>query len=88
MVYENQLVCYYSDQRDPLYGQKLVHQVTNDSQTWGPVVNDVTYDNSTYRPGMAIISKLPTGDYFYTYEFYGAVECKRPYLLLNRAQAE
>ena len=76
MIYKDQLVCYYSDQRDPLYGQKLVHQVTNDNQTWGPVVNDVTYDNSTYRPGMTIVSKLPTDEYIMTYEFYGAVESK------------
>ena len=25
-VYDGQLVCYYSDQRDPQHGQKLVHQ--------------------------------------------------------------
>ena len=74
MVYENQLVCYYSDQRDPRYGQKLVHQVTTTLETWGPVVNDVFYSNATYRPGMPIISQLPDNNYFMTYEFYGAVE--------------
>lgn len=73
-MYQSQMVVYYSDQRDPLYGQKLVHQVSPDLLTWGPVVNDVAYSNSTFRPGMTTVSEMPFGQYIMTYEFYGAPE--------------
>ncbi|KAK7943352.1 uncharacterized protein PG986_012465 [Apiospora aurea] len=56
MVFDNQLVCYYSDQRDPKYGQKLVHQTTTDLKTWGSIVDDVRDDaNYAARPGMPAI---------------------------------
>jgi hypothetical protein len=41
MVYNNQLICYYSDERDPSYNQKLVYQATSDLVNWGSVVNVV-----------------------------------------------
>ena len=74
MMYQGQMVIYYSDQRDPKHGQKLVHQVSSDLENWGPVIDDVAYGNYTFRPGMPIVSELPLGNYIYTYEFYGAVE--------------
>ncbi|KAF2151185.1 glycoside hydrolase family 93 protein [Myriangium duriaei CBS 260.36] len=75
MVYKNQLVCFYSDQRDFTHnGQKLVHQTSTDLVNWGSVVNDVAYNNTDWRPGMTTVSALPNGKYIMTYEFYGAVE--------------
>ncbi|KAF2770370.1 BNR/Asp-box repeat protein [Teratosphaeria nubilosa] len=74
LMYEGQLVIYYSDQRDPAYGQKLVHQVTSDLVTWGPVVDDVAYSTYDDRPGMTTVSALPNGQWIITYEFYGAPE--------------
>ncbi|KAL1310809.1 hypothetical protein AAFC00_001048 [Neodothiora populina] len=79
MVYESQIVCFYSDQRDPLHGQKLVHQVSSDLHSWGEIVNDVRYDNYTFRPGMTTVARLPGQNdsepkYIMTYEFYGAPE--------------
>ncbi|EME42452.1 glycoside hydrolase family 93 protein [Dothistroma septosporum NZE10] len=74
MEYQGNLVYYYSDQRDPGAGQKLVHQVTSDLVTYGPVVDDVKYGTYDWRPGMTSISHLPNGSYILTYEFYGAVE--------------
>ncbi|KAK8206696.1 hypothetical protein M8818_004530 [Zalaria obscura] len=74
MEYNNSLVCYYSDQRDPAHGQKLVHQVTTDLVHWGSIVNDVAYSNYTFRPGMTTVVQLANGSYIMTYEFYGAVE--------------
>ncbi|RMZ69237.1 BNR Asp-box repeat domain [Pyrenophora seminiperda CCB06] len=38
---------------------KLAHQTTKDLKTWGPVVNDVAYDDETWRPGMTVITYLP-----------------------------
>jgi len=74
MLYNNKIVCYYSDQRDPTAGQKLVHQISSDLVHWGPIVDDVKYGNYTYRPGMTTVSELPLGNWIMTYEFYGAVE--------------
>ncbi len=71
MLYDNQLVVYYSDQRDPLHGQKLVHQTTTDLKTWTPAVDDVSYTNFTSRPGMTTVTQLPDGNYIMTYEYGG-----------------
>ena len=70
-LYEHQVVCYYSDQRDPLHGQKLAHQVTTDLATWGPVVNDVAYPTYADRPGMTIITALPDGNWMLVHEYPG-----------------
>jgi hypothetical protein len=56
--YDGQLVAYYSDQRDPLHGQKLAHQTSRDMIHWGPVVNDVAYDLYEARPGMTVIDYI------------------------------
>ena len=74
MLYNGQIVCYYSDQRDPEAGQKLVHQVSSDLVHWGEIVDDVKYSTYDWRPGMTTVSQLPLGNWIMTYEFYGAVE--------------
>jgi hypothetical protein len=71
MVYQNQLVCYYSDQRDSAHGQKMVHQVSTNGLSWGGVVNDVTYSAYTARPGMPTVAALPNGKWIMTYEYGG-----------------
>lgn len=71
MLYKNKLICYYSDQRDPAYGQKMVHQTTTDLKSWGPVVNDVRYPRYTDRPGMPTVALLPNGKYILAYEYGG-----------------
>lgn len=71
LLYEGQIVIFYSDQRDPNYGQKLVHQVSRDLVHWGPPVDDVAYPTYTDRPGMTTVTHLPNGKYMMTYEFGG-----------------
>ena len=72
MMYDGQLVLYYSDQRDnETYSQKLVHQTTTDLKNWDDLVDDVTHDDYYQRPGMPTVAQLPTGDYIYVYEFGG-----------------
>lgn len=71
LLHRNRLVCYYSDQRDPRYGQKLVHQVTHDLRTWGPVVDDFTSPVYTDRPGMTTVAALPGGRWIMTNEAGG-----------------
>jgi hypothetical protein len=70
----SRLIVYYSDQRDPLHGQKLVHQVSTDGVNWGPVVDDVAVPAYSARPGMATVAQLPNGNYVMTYEYGGAAE--------------
>lgn len=74
MMYQGEMIYYYSDQRDPDHGQKLVHQTSSDLLSWGEVVDDVAYETYDWRPGMTTVSLLPNGSYFLTYEFFGAVE--------------
>ncbi|KAK6435690.1 hypothetical protein LTR95_008125, partial [Oleoguttula sp. CCFEE 5521] len=76
LIFDGELVLYYSDQRDPtnILGQKMVHQTTTDLRTWGPVVDDIVYANDTWRPGMPIVSEMPFGNWIMTFEFFGAVE--------------
>ncbi|KFY39502.1 hypothetical protein V494_03935 [Pseudogymnoascus sp. VKM F-4513 (FW-928)] len=70
LPYEGTLGLFYSDQRDPLHGQKLAHQESDNLEDWGPVVNDVAYLNYTDRPGMTSIAHIPTVDkWIFTYEF-------------------
>jgi len=73
------LTVFYSDQRDPAHGQKLVHQTTTDGLTWGPVVDDVRYSNFTARPGMPTIAQLKDGNWIMTYEYVNdPCECGVP----------
>ena len=74
MEYNNQIITYYSDQRDPDHGQKMVHQVSTDLVNWGDIVDDVAYDTYDFRPGMPTVALLPNGQYILTYEFHGAAE--------------
>lgn len=71
LLYKGELICFYSDQRDPLHGQKMVHQTTKDGKTWGPVVNDVRYDVYTARPGMPVVAQLKDGNWIMVYEYGG-----------------
>ncbi len=68
LLHGDRLICYYSDQRDPRYGQKLVHQTSRDLRSWGPVVDDVTDPEYLQRPGMPTVAALPDGQWIMTYE--------------------
>ncbi|GAB7365732.1 hypothetical protein MBLNU230_g7069t1 [Neophaeotheca triangularis] len=81
-TYEGKLIVYYADQREDradipegvisderTLGQKLVHQVTEDLLNWGPVVDDVRYEDPRQRPGMPIITELPNGKWFFSFEW-------------------
>ncbi|KAI1102037.1 glycoside hydrolase family 93 protein [Jackrogersella minutella] len=71
LLKNGKLIYYYSDQRDPAHGQKIVHQTSTDLLTWGDVVDDVAYDTYSQRPGMPVLALLPNGQYIYTYEYGG-----------------
>jgi hypothetical protein len=74
MMWQGKMVVYYSDQRDPTAGQKLVHQVSSDLVHWEDPVDDVKHSTFSFRPGMTTVSELPFNQFMLTYEFFGAVE--------------
>ncbi|KAJ3788502.1 BNR/Asp-box repeat protein [Lentinula aff. detonsa] len=80
MLFGDEMIVYYSDQRDPDHGQKLVHQTSTDLLTWETPVDDVEYDVFDDRPGMTTVALLPNGSYIMTYEFFGAPEASFAYL--------
>jgi len=69
MVVNNKLYCFYSDERDAAYSQKLGHQSTTDGLNWSTEVNDVAV--SGQRPGMVVVTQMPNGSYLMTYEIVG-----------------
>ncbi|RCW40317.1 hypothetical protein DFP97_1378, partial [Paenibacillus prosopidis] len=79
LVADNKLIVYYSDQRDPKYGQKIVHQTSTDGINWGPVVDDVTSSLYIDRPGMPVVAQMGNGNYIMTYEECGVKNCNVAY---------
>lgn len=70
LMYNNQLILYYSDQRDPAHAQKLSHVITDDLKTWSDPVDDVAVATYGTRPGMATVAYIETtGKYIMTYEY-------------------
>jgi hypothetical protein len=50
---------YYSDQRDPKYGKKLVQQIIEgDFDSWEPPVDMVASDTNEDRPGRLVVTKV------------------------------
>ena len=70
MMWQGKIIVYYSDQRDPAHGQKLVRQISSDLLTWGHPVDDVAYSTYDFRPGIATVAEMPFGQYIMTYEFW------------------
>lgn len=69
LLHRDRLVCYYSDQRDPGYGQKLAHQTSKDLRHWGPVVDDAVGTDYSQRPGMTTVAQVHHSLWIMTYEF-------------------
>jgi hypothetical protein len=78
LLHRNKLICYYSDQRDPNFGQKLAHQTSTDLRTWGPVVDDATGTSYAERPGMTTVAQLRGNLWIMTYEFGEPVDPDNP----------
>ncbi|MDP4502009.1 RICIN domain-containing protein [Nonomuraea turcica] len=77
------LVCYYSDERQKSSGilQAVVYRRSTDGGlTWGPVTNVAAVGNSSDRPGMITVTRLPNGKYLAAYEVVN-----RPSQSLNTA---
>lgn len=71
LLHRDRLICYYSDQRDPKYGQKLSHQTSTDLRQWGPVVTDSVGTDYSQRPGMATVAQVHDSLWIMTHEAGG-----------------
>ncbi len=72
-AYENgKLYCFYSDEQDPKYNQRLVYKSTSDLKKWSEPVNVTAYDTEKYRPGMVALTKMGNGKWALAYELVGA----------------
>lgn len=72
IMYEDQLVCFFSDQRDPAHAQKLAYKTTRNLKTWSAEVNAVAQPAYADRPGMATVAHIEsTGKYIMTFEYCG-----------------
>lgn len=67
-VYDGQVLVYYSDQRDPLHGQKISLQTSEDLTTWGGIINATAYAEYKLRPGMATVTQIGNGSWILSYE--------------------
>ncbi|HEX5205010.1 MAG TPA: sialidase family protein [Actinoplanes sp.] len=71
LLHKDRLICYYSDQRDPKYGQKLAHQTSRDLRHWGPVVDDAVGTDYDQRPGMTTVAQVHDRLWILTHEAGG-----------------
>jgi hypothetical protein len=65
---DDALVMFWSDETDPCCSQKLAQIRTYDGMAWQDRQNTVAGTSHSSRPGMAVVSKTPSGKYFMTYE--------------------
>lgn len=79
---DGKLVCYYSDERQKSSGalQTVCLRASEDGITWGNLANVAAITNTSDRPGMITVTKLPNGTYMATYEVVN-----RPSISLNNA---
>ncbi len=71
------LAMFVSDETDPCCSQKLVKMRTHDLVNWSSKQDTVAGRSPNDRPGMAVVSRLPDGTYFMSYEVCGpATQCQ------------
>lgn len=68
---EGALVMFWSDETYSCCSQKLSKIRTTDGTTWKDSSDVVASTNPADRPGMIVVSRLPTGSYFMSYEICG-----------------
>jgi hypothetical protein len=69
------LVCFYSDETQPNHNQLLNHARSYDGVHWQAPTYVIASNIPQDRPGMAVVTKLPSGTYFMTHELCGPAAC-------------
>jgi len=77
MVYNNQLVAYFSDENEANFGvsgeggQILAHRTSSDGINWSAEVADVPTSSYSGRPGMTNMVPTTDGKWMMTFEYWG-----------------
>ncbi len=71
---DGSLVCFYSDDSDPEYSQKIVYKQSKDAVNWDKSITVVASETVEERPGMPIVTRLSDGTYFMVYEIFDKVD--------------
>ena len=69
------LVCFWSDETQAGHSQVLRQIRSYDGFTWQGATNTVASTIVADRPGMAVVTQLPTGTYLMSYEICGTPSC-------------
>lgn len=69
------LAMFWSDETDPCCSQKLAQIRSYNGSTWQNQTNTVASTIQSDRPGMAVVTKLPSGIFFMSYELCGPAAC-------------
>lgn len=69
------LVMFWSDETDGCCSQKLAQIRTYSGTNWQDRTNTVASTIQSDRPGMAVVTKLPSGVFFMSYELCGPAAC-------------
>lgn len=62
------LNCYFADESDAAHSQYIGRTVSSDGVNWSAKEKIVAVRPRGYRPGMAQVKRLPTGQYYMMYE--------------------
>lgn len=68
---DGSLVIFWSDETDPCCSQKLTQMRSTDGVTWKDETDTIKSTKQPDRPGMIVVSKMPSGKYFMSYEICG-----------------
>ena len=69
IAHEGYLYCFYSDDSNPRYDQRIVYKRSKDGVKWEGVVSVCAFEQFTDRPGMPVVTKLGNGEFFLVYEY-------------------
>ena len=70
-----ELICFYSDETVVGFSQLIQAVHSADSLSWSTPTPSVASAVQADRPGMAVVTPLPNGRYFMTYELCGPAAC-------------
>lgn len=69
IAHEGYLYCFYSDDANPRYDQRIVYKRSKDGITWEGVVPVCAFEDFIDRPGMPVITKMGNGEFLLVYEY-------------------
>jgi hypothetical protein len=73
---DGSLACIYSDESEPGQSQVLKLASSMDGTSWSLPRVVVAGPSGTYRPGMAVVRRLPSGRYSMSFEVCGPRNCE------------